>query len=93
MPRMNFPIRTVTAAIVAAVLIAPVADARKSKSVVQQAVGAYQSTNSTTIPAAGTIEVAFSPNEGSEHLGRQGDRQREVRAGFALVQLHKRASR
>jgi phosphatidylserine/phosphatidylglycerophosphate/cardiolipin synthase-like enzyme len=41
---------------------------RKSKSIVDQAVEAYQATNSTTLPAAGTIEVAFSPNEGSEHL-------------------------
>jgi phosphatidylserine/phosphatidylglycerophosphate/cardiolipin synthase-like enzyme len=49
-------------------LVAPVVQARKSKSIVDQAVEAYQATNSTTLPAAGTIEVAFSPNEGSEHL-------------------------
>ena len=49
-------------------LVAPVVQARKPKSIVDQAIAAYQATNSTTLPAAGTIEVAFSPNEGSEHL-------------------------
>jgi len=42
--------------------------ASKRKSVVKQAIEAYQSTNSYTVPAAGTVEVAFSPNEGSKHL-------------------------
>ena len=62
------PIRTIVVVFLAAMLIAPVVQARKSKSIIDQAVEAYQSTNSTTMPAAGTIEVAFSPNEGSEHL-------------------------
>jgi phosphatidylserine/phosphatidylglycerophosphate/cardiolipin synthase-like enzyme len=65
---MNLPIRTVAALIIAGVALSPAVEARKSKSALQQAVDAYQSTNSTTLPAAGTIEVAFSPNEGSEHL-------------------------
>lgn len=68
MPCMNLPIRTVAALIIAGVALSPAVEARKSKSALQQAVDAYQSTNSTTLPAAGTIEVAFSPNEGSEHL-------------------------
>lgn len=65
---MILPLRTIAATIVAGLLIAPAAEARKSKSVLQKAVDAYQSTNSYTVPAAGTVEVAFSPNEGSEHL-------------------------
>jgi phosphatidylserine/phosphatidylglycerophosphate/cardiolipin synthase-like enzyme len=65
---MSIPLRSILAVALAATLIAPVVQARKSKSIVDQAVEAYQSTNSTTLPAAGTIEVAFSPNEGSEHL-------------------------
>ena len=65
---MNTSVRTIVALIVAGVALSPTAQARKAKSVVQQAVDAYQSTSSTTLPAAGTIEVAFSPNEGSEHL-------------------------
>ena len=65
---MNLPIRYLAAILVCGAMLAPAVQARKSKSIVQQAVEAYQSTNSTTLPAAGTIEVAFSPNEGSEHL-------------------------
>ncbi len=60
--------RPIAAIALAAILLSPVAQARKSKSVIDQAVAAYQSTNSATLPAAGTIEVAFSPNEGNEHL-------------------------
>ena len=65
---MKLSLRSLLAVALAATLVAPAAQARKSKSVIEQAVEAYQSTNSTTLPAAGTIEVAFSPNEGSEHL-------------------------
>lgn len=65
---MTFASRTIAAFIIAGAALSPVAQARKSKSIVDQAVEAYQSTNSTTVPAAGSIEVAFSPNEGSEHL-------------------------
>ena len=65
---MTIPFRANVAVALAALLVAPIVQARKSKSIVAQAVETYQSTNSTTLPAAGTIEVAFSPNEGSEHL-------------------------
>lgn len=65
---MSLPIRTIAAIAAAASLVAPATEARKSKSIVQKAVEAYQSTTSYTLPAAGTVEVAFSPNEGSEHL-------------------------
>ena len=68
MPRMNLPFRLIAGTIVAGLLIAPAAEARKSKSLIDKAVDAYQSTNSYTVPAAGSVEVAFSPNEGSEHL-------------------------
>ena len=61
---MTFPPRSLLAVALAAVLITPTAEARKSKSIVQQAVDAYQSTNFYTVPAAGSVEVAFSPNEG-----------------------------
>ena len=40
----------------------------KKKSLVDAAIGAYESNHSFTMPAAGTMEVAFSPNEGSEAL-------------------------
>jgi phosphatidylserine/phosphatidylglycerophosphate/cardiolipin synthase-like enzyme len=62
---MKFPPHPIAALIIA---ISPVAHASKRKSVLQQAVEAYQSTSSYTLPAAGTVELAFSPNEGSEHL-------------------------
>ena len=65
---MSFPVRTIAAVALAGLLVAPIVEARKTKSVVDQAVEAYQSTSSYTVPAAGTVEVAFSPNEGSEHL-------------------------
>ena len=65
---MNFPLRPVVALVLCGAVLVPAVQARKSKSLVGQAVEAYQSTNSTTLPASGTIEVAFSPNEGSEHL-------------------------
>ena len=65
---MTIPFRSITAVALAALLVAPVVQARKSKSIIAQAVDAYQSTNSFTVPATGTVEVAFSPNEGSEHL-------------------------
>ncbi len=65
---MHIPIRFIVAVAVGATLLAPAAQARKPKTIVGQAIEVYESTNSTTLPAAGTIEVAFSPNEGSEHL-------------------------
>ena len=65
---MNLPLRSILAVALAATLVTPTVQARKSKSVVQQAVEAYQSTNSTEVAAAGRLEIAFSPNEGSEHL-------------------------
>jgi len=65
---MNMSVRTVAALIIAAFALSPLAQASKRKTVVQQAIEAYQSTNSYSVPAAGTVEVAFSPNEGSEHL-------------------------
>ena len=65
---MPIPFRSITAVALAALFVAPVVQARKSKSIIAQAVDAYQSTNSFTVPATGTVEVAFSPNEGSEHL-------------------------
>lgn len=67
MTGMNLSIRVIVVLVLCGILF-PAAQARKSKSIIDQAVEAYQSTNSTTLPAAGTIEVAFSPNEGNEHL-------------------------
>ena len=65
---MSFPLRCIAALVLCGAVLVPAVQARKSKSLVGQALEAYQSTNSTTLAAAGTIEVAFSPNEGSEHL-------------------------
>ena len=65
---MNIPLRSIAAIVLCGAVLVPAVQARKAKSIASQAVEAYQSTNSTTLPAAGTIEVAFSPNEGSEHL-------------------------
>lgn len=46
-----------------------VAQARtKHTSLIGSAVAAYEEQHSFAIPAAGTIEVAFSPDEGAEHL-------------------------
>jgi hypothetical protein len=58
---LNLPLRSILAVALAATPIPPAVQARKSKSVVQQVVDADQSTNSTTLPAAGTIEVALRP--------------------------------
>jgi phosphatidylserine/phosphatidylglycerophosphate/cardiolipin synthase-like enzyme len=55
-------------ALALAFALAPAADAKKHQSIVDAAVEAYQANHSVTVPAAGTIEVAFSPNEGSEAL-------------------------
>src|SRR4051794_13314564 len=52
----------------AALLAAEPACARKKSSLIDQAVEAYANQHSFTLPAAGTLEVAFSPNEGTEHL-------------------------
>jgi phosphatidylserine/phosphatidylglycerophosphate/cardiolipin synthase-like enzyme len=65
---LNLPLRSILAVALAATLVAPAAQARKSKSAIDKAIDAYQSTNSTEVPAAGRLEIAFSPNEGSEHL-------------------------
>ncbi|MFL6679700.1 MAG: hypothetical protein ACJ8IK_15285 [Burkholderiaceae bacterium] len=63
---MKLPLHTVAALIVDGVTFSPVVQASKPKTGVQQAIEAYQSTDAYTVPAAGTVEVAFSPNEGSE---------------------------
>ena len=53
----------------AAFLAATPTDARsKGEGPLAQAIGAHESSHSYSVPAAGTIEVAFSPNEGSEAL-------------------------
>jgi len=65
---MNLPVRTAAVLILACLSASQPAEASKRKSPVSQIVDAYQSTHSYTVPAAGTVEVAFSPNEGSEHL-------------------------
>src|SRR2546427_659691 len=45
------------------------ADAKKrQEGLIKSVVSAYESNHSFEMPAAGTIEVAFSPSEGSEPL-------------------------
>jgi len=51
-----------------ACLIAAPAEARRKATLVDQAVDAYENQHSFELPAAGSLEVAFSPNEGTEHL-------------------------
>ena len=52
-----------------AVLLTTPAEARKKPdSVVGAAIDAYEAHHSYSVPAAGTIEVAFSPDEGGEAL-------------------------
>lgn len=53
--------------VVAALFLPPVVSAKK-KTLLESAVNAYESRHTFTAPAAGTLEVAFSPDEGSEHL-------------------------
>ena len=65
---MNLPFRSLAALVLCAAVLAPSVQARRSKSVLTQAVDAYQNSSSFIVAAAGTVEVAFSPNEGSEHL-------------------------
>ena len=68
---MNRPrpilLATLTASLALA-LSAPAALARKQGAFVDSVVNAYESNHSFEVPAAGTIEVAFSPSEGSEAL-------------------------
>ncbi len=51
----------------ATLLIVPSAEARKSKTTAPAST-ALHSSESFSVPAAGNVEVAFSPNEGSERL-------------------------
>jgi phosphatidylserine/phosphatidylglycerophosphate/cardiolipin synthase-like enzyme len=46
-----------------------IAEARtKHQSLVESVVSAYEQQHSYQVPATGSVEVAFSPDEGSEHL-------------------------
>jgi phosphatidylserine/phosphatidylglycerophosphate/cardiolipin synthase-like enzyme len=49
-------------------LTGPDALARKRESLIESVVNAYESNHSLEVPATGSIEVAFSPSEGSEAL-------------------------
>ena len=55
--------RAVEAALMIAVLAAPAAEAKKPR--LLQVAEAVESQQSFSMPATGTIEVAFSPNEGA----------------------------
>lgn len=54
---------------------------KKAKGVVESAIEAVEQQHSYQVPATGEIEVAFSPNEGSEHLVVKAiqSAQREIR--------------
>ena len=58
---------SILAAALTALAVATPAEAKK-KSLVDAVVDAYESNHSFTMPAAGTIEVAFSPRCGTENL-------------------------
>jgi phosphatidylserine/phosphatidylglycerophosphate/cardiolipin synthase-like enzyme len=64
---MKLPVRALVLALLALGLQGGV-EAHKKKSLVDQAIDAIESHHSYEVPAAGTVEVAFSPNEGSEAL-------------------------
>jgi len=49
-------------------LTGPDALARKRESLIESVVNAYETNHSFEVPATGSIEVAFSPSEGSEAL-------------------------
>ena len=49
-------------------LVSPIQAKKKSESVVDALVDTYEAHHSFEVPATGTLEVAFSPDEGSEAL-------------------------
>lgn len=61
--------RVLLGVIAGAVLIgySPV-EASRRKGVLDRLADSFSESRSTSVPAAGTVEVAFSPDEGSEHL-------------------------
>jgi phosphatidylserine/phosphatidylglycerophosphate/cardiolipin synthase-like enzyme len=66
---MNRPHLLVLAIVASAVLFTVQSEARKkSESLVDTVVIGYEANESFTMPASGAVEVAFSPNEGSEAL-------------------------
>src|SRR5207244_6300548 len=69
LPSMKKTSLSILAMALAVVLAVGDANAKKkNETLVDSAVRAYQSNHSFTMPAAGTIEVAFSPDKGSEAL-------------------------
>jgi phosphatidylserine/phosphatidylglycerophosphate/cardiolipin synthase-like enzyme len=66
---MNRPHLLALAIVASAVLFTVQSEARKkSESLVDTVVIGYEANESFTMPASGAVEVAFSPNEGSEAL-------------------------
>jgi phosphatidylserine/phosphatidylglycerophosphate/cardiolipin synthase-like enzyme len=66
---MNRPRALAVAIVASALLFTAQSEARrKPESLVDAVVNAYEADQSFTVPASGTVEVAFSPNEGSEAL-------------------------
>jgi phosphatidylserine/phosphatidylglycerophosphate/cardiolipin synthase-like enzyme len=62
------PFLAAAAFVLPALLLATPLAADAKKSVAEALADAYESKHTFTMPAAGTIEVAFSPNEGGEAL-------------------------
>lgn len=63
------PNRAATVVAISLCLVAVTAFAsHKRSSLIRSAVSAYEQGHSFTVPATGTLEVAFSPDEGTEHL-------------------------
>jgi phosphatidylserine/phosphatidylglycerophosphate/cardiolipin synthase-like enzyme len=66
---MNRPHVLALAIVASALLFTMPSQARKkSESLVDAVVNGYEANESFTMPASGAVEVAFSPNEGSEAL-------------------------
>ena len=61
-------LRILAIALSALTAVHPVQAKKKSESVVDAIVDAYEAHHSYAMPATGTLEVAFSPDEGSEAL-------------------------
>ena len=60
--------RSLSLLLLGSLAFVPVALAKNVKSFWQQAISSFEEPSSITVPATGSIEVAFSPDEGGEQL-------------------------
>src|SRR5438046_985156 len=68
-PAMKKPALVLLAVVIASLIGTSATLAKgKHEPLIERIASAYEANRSFTVPATGTIEVAFSPDEGSEHL-------------------------